>query len=125
MAMTNRERQTKWREGLKAKAAVSQSFEEALRAKMREMRPSNWAEYGFEQEDKDIAQAAADAMLAMTDKELSEWFFECTYLSDRCLHDKCCEKIAKERADEAKAAKKAEAAAKRRTGKTLTAVTNA
>jgi hypothetical protein len=118
MSMTNAERQARWRDRLRAKAA-GQSFEDAMRAKMRELAPKDWGAFCFD-DDADVAdaKAALDAMLAMTDKELEDWFFECAFGDPSSLHDTFLSKLYKDRA----AAEKAE---KRKTGRRVKAVTNA
>lgn len=111
MAMTNAERQAKWKAKLRAQAAGAVSFEAALRDKLKSLFPGDWSEWGFEGGDStDMAKEAAAAMLAMTDQELEEWMLD----SIGDLHSKKYREISSERQRQAKIeAKKAAAEAKR------------
>lgn len=89
MAMTNAERQAKWREALKAKARAGVNGDDAFRAKLRGMFPRSWAAWGVTNEN-DVAKmnAARDAIFQMSDGALSDWLSHALV----ALHaDKCRE----------------------------------
>jgi hypothetical protein len=76
MAMTNAERQAKWREKLKTQAAGGQKFEDALRAKMRAIILELLDDYEAEDDAWHLYNAGYEAISSWSDEELNEWLFD-------------------------------------------------
>ena len=93
MAMTNRERQAKWRQNLRAKAAAGVSIDDAFREKLRSVFPKDWSEWGEEDEGRfSVLDQARDEFLGMSDDELTKWFSEAV----EAWHESRCLKIFRE-----------------------------
>jgi hypothetical protein len=76
MAMTNSERQAKWRASLKQKAAIGLTLEDALRKCIGEGFPEDIRAWTYEDDKPEHVEAAKAAILSLDKAELEKWFKE-------------------------------------------------
>ncbi len=72
MAMTNRERQAKWRTKLKAMAEAAPRLEDLLRRHMRAFLLGQASSYNLTEEDREVFLEAIESLLSRGDAPLIE-----------------------------------------------------